>query len=124
VRTAVRGSSVRFSPISEISIPRDSDVPCDTASFQRDDAPPWRDAVTERERKARAPRSKIPGHTPEPEFAEELGVKRETLRKWRRQGKGPAYVRVAQQIHYVDDDKPRWLALLRVTPPRSGRAQA
>ncbi len=42
---------------------------------------------------------RIPGHTPEQDFADELGVTKDTLRKYRRQGKGPAYIVVARQIH-------------------------
>jgi hypothetical protein len=63
-------------------------------------------------------RKKIPGHTPERERAEQLGVVLDTLRKWRRQGKGQAYVVVGREVHYVDADEPRWLASLKVTPPR------
>jgi hypothetical protein len=63
---------------------------------------------------------KIPGHTHERERAQQLGVVVDTLRKWRRQGTGPAYIVVARQVHYVDSDEARWLASLKNTPPRSG----
>jgi hypothetical protein len=69
--------------------------------------------------KASTRRKRIPGHTPEAEFAAELNITYETLRKWRRLGKTSAYIVVGRQVHYVDDDKPRWLASLRVSPPRS-----
>jgi hypothetical protein len=77
--------------------------------------------MTEHHRKAKAPRKRqrIPGHTPEDEFADELRVKKDTLRKWRRLGKTCAYVVLGRQVHYVDEDKPRWLESLRVTPPRA-----
>jgi len=67
-------------------------------------------------------RHRIPGYTPEREFADELGVSLDTLRKWRRQGKGPAYIIVGRQIHVGDEDKLVWLKSLRVVPPRSARA--
>ncbi len=67
-------------------------------------------------------RGRIPGYTPEPELADELGLKEGTLRRWRRQGRVPAYIVVARRIHYCDDDKSRWLKSLRVVPPRSAHA--
>lgn len=54
-------------------------------------------------------RKKIPGHTPERQQAEKLGFALDTLRKWRRQGTGQAYIVVGREIHYVDADEPRWL---------------
>jgi hypothetical protein len=63
-------------------------------------------------------RKKIPGHTPEREQADKLGFALHTLRKWRRQGTGQAYIVVGREIHYVDADEPRWLASLKVIPPR------
>jgi hypothetical protein len=65
---------------------------------------------------------KIPGHTHEKERAAELGFAIDTLRKWRRQGKGQAYAIVGREIFYIDADEPRWLASLKVTPLRSRRA--
>jgi hypothetical protein len=64
---------------------------------------------------------RLPGHTPEPEFAKELGLTEETLQKKRRRGETCAYVVVGRRVHYVDEDKERWLKSLRVTPPRSDR---
>jgi hypothetical protein len=69
-------------------------------------------------------RKSIPGHTHERDRAKELGFVLDTLRKWRRQGKGQAYIVVGRQIFYVDADEPRWLASLKETPPRSGKATA
>ena len=63
-------------------------------------------------------RKKISGHTPEREQAEKLGFALDTLRKWRRCGTGQAYIVVGREIHYVDADERRWLASLKVTPPR------
>ncbi len=67
-------------------------------------------------------RKKIPGHTHERDRAAELGFALDTLRKWRRQGKGQAYIIVGREIFYVDADEPRWLASLKVSPPRSSLA--
>ena len=67
-------------------------------------------------------RGRIPGHTPEPDFAAEQGVTLETQRKRRAKGDCPAYIVVARQVHYVDEDKPRYYKSLRVMPPRSGHA--
>ena len=70
----------------------------------------------------RAPRWKprrIPGYTPEHETAEELNVSVRTLRKWRQQGIGPAYIEVARQFHYGDESRAAWLKSLEVQPVRS-----
>jgi hypothetical protein len=80
--------------------------------------------MAKRQIKRKAPRwsrkrSRIPGHTPAAEFAKEIKVTKDTLRKWRCTGKGPAYIVVARQVHYPDDAKARWLESLRVTPVRS-----
>jgi hypothetical protein len=62
--------------------------------------------------------AKLPGHTEEHERAKRLRMHLDTLRKMRKRGEGQAYVVVGRQIHYVDADEPRWLASLKVTPPR------
>jgi hypothetical protein len=62
--------------------------------------------------------TKLPGHIEEHERAKQLGMHLDTLRKMRKRGEGQAYVVVGRQIHYVDADEPRWLASLKVTPPR------
>jgi hypothetical protein len=67
-------------------------------------------------------RKKIPGHTHERVRARQLGYALDTLRKWRRRGEGQAYIIVGREVFYVDADEPRWLASLRKTPPRSGKA--
>jgi hypothetical protein len=66
---------------------------------------------------------RLPGHTPEPELAKRNGVKLETQQKKRRRGETHAYVYYCRQYHYVDEDEPRWLKSLRVTPPRSGQVK-
>jgi hypothetical protein len=67
--------------------------------------------------------ARLPGHTPERERAKQLGVHLDTLRRKRKQGCGQAYVVWNGEIHYVDADESRWLASLKVTPPRrSGKA--
>jgi hypothetical protein len=78
-------------------------------------------AMTEPHQKA-AKADCMSGYTAEDEFAAELNVARETLRKWRRLGKVCAYIVVGRQVYYDNDDKLRWLKSLKVTPPRSGWA--
>jgi len=78
----------------------------------------------DRQRKQRAPRWKrnrvahIAGYTDERQTAEELGVSLRTLRKWRQQGKGPAYVKFARQIHYPIESRDEWLKSRVVQPIR------
>jgi hypothetical protein len=67
---------------------------------------------------------KIPGHTAEPDMAKQRGVKVCTLQKERSQGRGPPYIVVNKQVHYVDADYPVWLQSLKVDPPRSKRVTA
>lgn len=43
------------------------------------------------------------------ELAELLGVKRETLVKWRKRKTGPAYYRVGLKIRYDSADVERWM---------------
>ena len=62
--------------------------------------------------------AKLPGHTEEHERAKQLGVPVDTLRKRRKRGEGQAYIVYGREIHYVDADEPRWLASMKVTPPR------
>lgn len=64
-------------------------------------------------------RRKIEGHTHERDRAKQIGFSLETLRKWRRQGKGQAYITLGREIFYIDADAPRWLASMKKTPPRS-----
>lgn len=52
--------------------------------------------------------------TPE-EAARFLGVKEDTLYRWRHRGSGPAYVRVGRFVRYHKDDLNAWLAEQRVT---------
>ena len=63
----------------------------------------------------------IEGHTPEPVYAEELGLKEETLRKKRLLGETSDYIIVGRQVHYVDADKRPWLERIRKTGVRSGQ---
>ena len=46
-----------------------------------------------------------------------LGCER-TLSRWRRQGKGPAYVRLPGRIVYRKQDLDAWIAACRVVPVR------
>jgi hypothetical protein len=65
--------------------------------------------------------ARLPGHTEEHDRAKQLGVHVDTLRKRRKRGEGQAYVVLGRSIFYVDADEPRWLASMKVTPPRCER---
>jgi hypothetical protein len=67
-------------------------------------------------------RGRIEGYTPEPEFADEQGIRLVTQRKKRRRGDCPAYIVVGRQVHYSDADTVRYYQSKLVTPPRSGAA--
>jgi hypothetical protein len=55
-------------------------------------------------------------------MAKQRGVEISTLQKERSQRRGPPYIRVNNQIHYVDADYPKWLESLKRMPARSSRA--
>ena len=63
---------------------------------------------------------RIPGHTPEPEYAKELGLAEETLQKKRRLGLTSDYITIGRLVHYVDEDKQPWLERLRKAQVRPG----
>jgi hypothetical protein len=67
---------------------------------------------------------RIPAHTPEPEYAKELGLAEETLQKKRRRGETSDYIVIGRMVHYVDADKQPWLERLRKAPVRSGHSHA
>lgn len=48
------------------------------------------------------------------EVADRIGVHPDTLRAWRREGRGPNYVRVGGRIGYFEHDVKGWLELSRV----------
>lgn len=60
---------------------------------------------------------KIPGLMHHKQLAELLGVTPRTLQQWRRDGRGPPFVRIASQIYYRDRDRDAWLSGSRVKPP-------
>jgi hypothetical protein len=65
----------------------------------------------------------LEGYDDEETTATELHVKPRTLRKWRAEGVGPPYVKVARQFYYSRAGRIAWLKSLEVHPPRSaGRA--
>jgi Helix-turn-helix domain len=80
--------------------------------------------MQERRRQQRTPKLKrqhIPGYVPEAETAEALNVSVRTLRKWRREGIGPSYVKFGRQIHYSLDGRAAWLKAIETRPVRSER---
>jgi hypothetical protein len=54
--------------------------------------------------------------------AADLKVTPRTLRKWRRQGKGPPYIEVARAFYYPRREREAWLKSLIVRPVRPQRA--
>jgi hypothetical protein len=77
--------------------------------------------MSDQERKRRPwkrKRAHIPGYTPEADTAKQLGVAVRTLRKWRRQGLGPAYTKFGKQVHYRDASRDAWLRRQEVEPTR------
>jgi excisionase family DNA binding protein len=58
----------------------------------------------------------------EPEAAEHVGQSIPTLRKWRREGKGPAYLRIGRSIRYRPSDLDAFLTRHRVET-RDSRAR-
>jgi hypothetical protein len=79
--------------------------------------------MSNRERKQPAPKCEgrkrvghISGCSSERETAAELGVALRTLRKWRQQGRGPAFIKFARQIHYRDEAVAAWLRAREVNP--------
>lgn len=54
----------------------------------------------------------------EPGAAVYINYKISTLRAWRRQGRGPAYIRYGRSIRYRIADLDAWVAAHRVDPTR------
>jgi hypothetical protein len=67
-------------------------------------------------------KGRIPGFTPESEFAAEQGHSLRTQRRKRQIGDCPAYIIVRRMAHYDDEDKVRYYKSKRIVPPRSARA--
>jgi excisionase family DNA binding protein len=55
----------------------------------------------------------------ESEAAVRLGLKVATLRAWRHQGRGPAYVRLGRAVRYLSSDIDEYLNSNRHRPTRS-----
>jgi excisionase family DNA binding protein len=55
----------------------------------------------------------------EVEAAERLGLKVATLRAWRHQGRGPAYVRLGRAVRYLASDIEEFLRSNRQIPRRT-----
>ena len=54
----------------------------------------------------------------ESDAATRLGLKVATLRAWRHQGRGPAYVRLGRAVRYLPVDIEEYLSSNRYSPPR------
>lgn len=68
------------------------------------------------------PKKLLSGHRTESETARALDTTERTLRNWRAQGVGPAYVKIGRKIFYSDSALESWLKAIEMTPVRSGRA--
>jgi len=60
----------------------------------------------------------IPGFSDEQKAADELGLVVRTLRSWRRQGKGPAWVKIGKAIYYPDEQRLAWVRSGVINPVR------
>jgi excisionase family DNA binding protein len=56
----------------------------------------------------------------EREAAPRIGVAPGTLRNWRRQGRGPAYLKVGKAVRYRAEDIEAWKAAMRIEPMNPG----
>lgn len=58
------------------------------------------------------------GHEPrsQQDIADQLGVSPITLHRWRKSGRGPAYIRLDGSIRYLQRDVDEWLMSRRVDP--------
>jgi DNA-binding transcriptional MerR regulator len=54
----------------------------------------------------------------ESEAAKELGLSPNTLRIWRKRGKGPPYYKVGKKVIYTSGDLAKWLNDRRVDPEK------
>jgi hypothetical protein len=86
--------------------------------------------MLDQERKQHAPKlrrkrtARIPGYIDERKTADELGVSVHTLKKWRVQGRGPAYVKFARHIQYRTESVRSWLESCEISPIREQIAAA
>jgi DNA-binding transcriptional MerR regulator len=63
----------------------------------------------------------IPGYRTEEQQAERLGKTVRTLRLWRQQGIGPAWIKAGKSVLYSEDSDVRWLKSLEQRPVRARR---
>lgn len=60
----------------------------------------------------------------EPDAARYIGYTPSSLRAWRREGRGPAFVRHGRSVRYLTSDLDSWLAAHRVQPGNDDARQA
>ena len=60
------------------------------------------------------------GALTEADAAVRLGLKVATLRAWRHQGRGPAFVRLGRAVRYLDSDLDEFLCANRHSPQSVG----
>ena len=59
----------------------------------------------------------------EPEVAERLITKPQTLQKWRCRGRGPAFLKLSGKIRYRSDDIDAFIEQSRVVPGEAKRSR-
>ena len=63
------------------------------------------------------------GYLPEATIAKQFKVQPQALRVWRRQGKGPPFIKVGRHIFYRAESLAAWLRSQEVQPVRTTRTE-
>ena len=58
------------------------------------------------------------GYSAEAKVAAELNLSLRTLRKWRAEGRGPAFTKIGRRVFYRDASRDAWLRAREVQPVR------
>jgi hypothetical protein len=66
---------------------------------------------------------RLAGYDSEETTAEELGVSTRTLKRWRRERRGPPVTYIGRRPVYNQDSKRRWLTSRELKMPREGRTR-
>jgi predicted DNA-binding transcriptional regulator AlpA len=55
--------------------------------------------------------------------AKRIGVKRDTLTKWRCRGRGPIFIKMSGMVRYRDVDILAWIEASRIDPAKRRRSR-